>query len=101
MHHGFCKLCKKSFDTANLGIAGLKSHMKSKQHINLMKQNKKSFQQYIAKFFIQNRGFVSFCSETSKGALSSIIVEHNDDIATSSNTSLIVPDDVLHANFGF
>ena len=34
---GYCKLCRKSFDLSNMGIAAVKSHMKSKQHYQIMK----------------------------------------------------------------
>jgi len=53
---GYCKLCKKSFDLSNIGIGALKSHMKSKQHNQIMKDRQSPFTQSITNFLVEPGG---------------------------------------------
>ena len=53
---GYCKLCKKSFNLCNMGIGALKSHMKNKQHNQIMKDKQSPFTQSITNFLVEPRG---------------------------------------------
>ena len=32
IHRAYCRTCKKMFDVGNMGVAAVKTHMKSKTH---------------------------------------------------------------------
>ena len=44
---GHCKLCRKLFDISNIGIGGVKSHMKSKQRNQIMKHKQSLYTQSL------------------------------------------------------
>ena len=48
---GYCKLCKTLFDISNMGVGAFKSHMKSKQHNQIMKHKQSPYTQSISDFF--------------------------------------------------
>ena len=35
VHRAYCRTCKKTFDVGNMGVAAVKSHMKSKTHAGI------------------------------------------------------------------
>ena len=35
VHRAYCRTCKKTFDVGNMGVAAVKSHMKSKTHASI------------------------------------------------------------------
>ena len=50
---GYCKLCTKSFDLSNTGIAAVKSHMKSKQYNQIKKHKQSPSTQLITNFLVE------------------------------------------------
>ena len=88
VHRAYCRTCKKTFDVGNMGVAAVKSHMKSKTHASIS-GSAGSSTQAIRSFFVNPQGVSSRTSDTSGSTLPS-----------TSHTSLdtaVVTGDVIRA----
>ena len=100
--NGYCKLCRKFFDISNMGIGAVKSHMKSKQHNQIMKHKPSSFTQSISNFFGGKNKSSPTTNKSGEQVLFSVgISEQTSDVSTVPislpSTSLIISQEVLHA----
>ena len=81
---GYCKLCRKLFDISNMGIGAVKSHMKSKQHNQIMKHKQSPYTQSITDFFGGTNKSVSTTNEFGEHISSTVaILEQTSDGSTS------------------
>ena len=88
VHRAYGRICKKTFDVGNMGVAAVKSHMKSKTHSSIS-GSAGSSTQAIRSFFVDPHGVSSRSSDTSSSTLPS-----------TSHTSLdtaVVTGDVIRA----
>ena len=58
VHRAYCRTCKKTFDVGNMGVAAVKSHMKSKTHASIS-GSAGSSTQAIRSFFVNPQGVSS------------------------------------------
>ena len=70
VHRAYCRTCKKTFDVRNMGVAAVKSHMKSKTHAGIS-WSAVSSTQAIRSFFVSPQGVSSRRSDTSGSTLPS------------------------------
>ena len=85
-----------------MGIGAVKSHMKSKQHNQIMKHRQSIFPQSITDFFGETKKSVPTTNVSGKQVLFSVAIpEQTSDVSTvlvsSPNTFLIISEKVLHA----
>ena len=88
IHRACCRSCKKTFDVGNMGVAAVKSHMKSKTHASISGSAGSSTQAIIS-LFVNPQGVSSRSSDTSGSTLPS-----------TSHTSLdtaVITGDVIRA----
>ena len=100
--NGYCKLCRKLFDISNMGIGAVESHMKSKQHNQIMKHKQSSFTQSITDFFDGTNKFAPTTNKSGEQVSPSVAIrEQTSDVSTVPvslpSTSLIISEEVLHA----
>ena len=99
----YCKLCRILFDISDMGISAVKNHMKSQQHNQIMEQKQSFFTQSITDFFGKTNKSVPTTNESGKQVSSSVAIpEQTSDVSTvpvsSPSTSLIISEEVLHAD---
>lgn len=94
---GYCKLCKKTFDLSNMGIGAVKSHMKSKQHQQVLKEKQSPLTQPITKFMGENSKSSDTLREASAEQAQTSSAISTSNTAAVPNVSLVVSEDVLHA----
>ena len=70
VHRAYCRTCKKMYDVVNMGVAAVKSHMKSKTHASIS-GSAGSSTQAIRSFFVNPHGVSSQSSDTSGSTLPS------------------------------
>ena len=70
VHRAYCRTCKKTFDVRNMGVAAVKSHMKSKTHAGIS-WSAGSSTQAIRSFFVSPQGVSLRRSDTSGSTLPS------------------------------
>ena len=85
-----------------MGISAVKSHIKSKQHNQIMKHKQSPFTQSITDFFGGTNKSVPTTNKSGKQVSSSVAIpEQTSDVSTvpvsSPSTSLIISAEVLHA----
>ena len=85
-----------------MGIGAVKSHIKSKQHNQIMKHKQSPFTQSITDFFGRTNKSVPTTNKSGKQVSSSVAIpEQTSDVSTvpvsSPSTSLIISEEVLHA----
>ena len=100
--NGCCKLCRKLFDISNMVIGAVKSHMKSKQHNQIMKHKQSPFTQSITDFFGETNKSAPTINKSGKQVSSSVVSpEQTSNVSTVPvslpSTSLIISEEVLHA----
>ena len=100
--NGYCKLCRKLFDISNMGISGVKSHMESKQHKQIIKHKPSPFTQSVTDFFGRTNKFAPSTNKSGERVSSSVTIpEQTSGVSTapvsSPSTSLIISEEVLHA----
>ena len=98
---GYCKLCRKLFDISNMGIGAVMSHMKSKQHNQIMKLKQSPYTQSSTDFFGRTNKSASSTSESGEQVSPTVAIpEQTSDVSTvpiSPSTFLIISEEVLHA----
>ena len=72
--NGCCKLCRKLFDISNMGIGAVKSHMKSKQHNQIMNHKQSLYTQSITDFFGGTNCSVPATNESGQQVSSSVAI---------------------------
>ena len=81
--NGYCKLCRKLFNISNMGIGAVKSHMKSKQHNQIMKLRQSPYTQSITDFFGRTNKSTPTTNESGEQVSSSVaILEQTGDVST-------------------
>ena len=85
-----------------MGIGAVKSHMKSKQHNQIMKHKQSPFTQLITDFFGGTNKSASTTNKSGEQVSSSVaITEQTSDVSTvpvsSPSTFFIISEEVLHA----
>ena len=98
---GYCKLCRKLFDISNMGIGAVKSHMKSKQHNQIIKHKQSPCTQSITDFFGRTNTSTHTTNKSGDPVSSSVAIpQQTSDVSTvpvsSPSTSLIISEEVLH-----
>ena len=89
------------FDLSNIGISAVKSHVKGKQHNQIMKHKQSPFMQSITDFFGGTNKSVPTTNKSGKQVIFfGAIAKQTSDVSTvlvsSLSTSLIITEKVLH-----
>ena len=98
----YCKLCRKLFDKSNMEIGAVKSHMKSKQHNQIMKHKQSPYIQLITDFFGGTNKSVPPTNESGEQVSPPVAIpEQTSNVSTvlvsSPSISLTISEEVLHA----
>ena len=78
---GYCKLCRKLFYISNMGIGAVESHIKSKQHNQIMKHKQSPYTQSITDFFGRTNKSVLTTNKSGEQVSSSVaLAEQTSDV---------------------